>query len=341
MHDENGEATQPAQKAQTKRGRLVMFLKIAVTVGGLLLVVSRFDPGLIARTLATADLRWVLVGVALLFLGLVVRAWRWQVILKGSGAWIPFPRLVELYLVGSFFNAFLPSGLGGDVVRATEAAHNVPVSVAVSSVVIDRLTGLMALFIMALGVLPFRPPDFPLALLWVIVTLSCSGLLAGLVLVDGRLATWILAKLPAAVRNVGGGIILRTIEAVDRCEWRALGLALLISILFNLIQVAWWYASGRALSLLVPLSYYVLVVPIFSLALLLPSIGGLGVRETLAPTLFGSIMLPEQAVALTLLVFGLERAASLLGAPVYIYSTLRESRAAHDGQTPTPDSGAK
>ncbi|HQF72029.1 MAG TPA: UPF0104 family protein, partial [Promineifilum sp.] len=71
----------------------------------------------------------------------------------------------------------------------------------------------------------------------------------------------------------------------------------------------------------------VLVVPVMSLAVLVPSIGGLGVRETVAPALFaGAGLAPEQAVALTLLVFALERVASLLGAPVYLWTTARAAR---------------
>ena len=55
----------------------------------------------------------------------------------------------------------------------------------------------------------------------------------------------------------------------------------------------------------------------------MPSIGGLGVRGSVAPAVFaGAGLAPEQAVALTLLVFGLERVASLLGAPVYLATVL-------------------
>lgn len=315
------------------RGRLTTLLKIAVTVGGLYLVLSRFNPALILRAVSQVDWRWMAAGVLLIAGSLVVRAWRWQVILRGSGADIVFRRLVELYLVGTFFNAFLPSGFGGDVVRAAEAAHDVPATVAVSSVVIDRLAGLMALFLMALAVLPFRPVGFPQTILWLIGVLSTVGLLAGAVLVDGRLARWFVERLPPTLREAGGGILPRTMEAVDRCSWRALAGALFISILFNLMQVGWWYTTSRALSLDVPYSYFILVVPILALALLFPSVGGLGVRETLAPSLFGSVMMPEQAVALTLLVFGLERTASLFGAPVYIYTALRDARTTRDDQS--------
>jgi hypothetical protein len=67
------------------------------------------------------------------------------------------------------------------------------------------------------------------------------------------------------------------------------------------------------------------VVPLLSLVMLVPSIGGLGVRELIAPLLFAPAGLsPEQAIALSLLVFALERFSGLLGGPLYIYTTIRD-----------------
>ena len=87
-----------------------------------------------------------------------------------------------------------------------------------------------------------------------------------------------------------------------------------ISIIFNLMQIGWFAAAGHALGYDVPFSYYILVIPFLSLAILLPSIGGLGIREGLAPLLFASAGLSsEQAVALTLLVFAIERLSGFLG----------------------------
>jgi hypothetical protein len=60
---------------------------------------------------------------------------------------------------------------------------------------------------------------------------------------------------------------------------------------------------------------------------LVPSVSGLGVREYLAPLLFaGAGVEAGQAVALSLLVFAVMRVGSLLGAPIYILSTLRQNR---------------
>ena len=315
----------PATSApKLARQRLMSLLKVGVTALGLYLVLRGLDFRALLDTLRTVRLGWMAFGAALIALSLVVRAYRWHLVLHGVGSSIRFGRLVELYLVGSFFNAFLPSGLGGDVVRAAEAAQDVDSGVAAGTVLLDRLTGLMALFAMALVLLPFRPTEFPPKLAWTIGLICTVGLVGGMALIEGRLLRGAVNRLPAALRVAGGGFLDRLAATIHRCGRRPTAAALLVSVVFNLMQVGWWATTGRALGLSVPFGYYLLVVPVMSLALLVPSIGGLGVRESMAPALFaGAGVAPEQAVALTLLVFGLERVASLLGAPVYMAGTLR------------------
>ncbi len=300
-------------------------LKLAITILGLGIVLTRFDPQLIGLILVQANWAWVLVGFLLVNFSLVLRAYRWLILLRGLHASIPFRRLVELYFVGNFFNTFLPSGFGGDVIRIVEASREVDPGVAAGSVIVDRMTGLMMLFALALVALPFRPADFPQELFWMVAIVCGIGLIGGFVLLEGSLLRLIARWLPTKIADAGNGFIDKFTRAVDECGWRAIGGAMLVSILFNLIQAAWWKTAGLALGFDIPYTYYLLVVPILSLTLLLPSIGGLGVREFAAPLLFsGAGLSPEEAIALTLLVFGLERFSGLLGGPVYIYTTLRD-----------------
>jgi glycosyltransferase 2 family protein len=309
------------------RRQLTNILKICITLLGLIFVLTRFDLRVIGATLQQTDPVWLLVGFILVNASVVLRAYRWLLLIRGLHAQVPFRRLVELYYVGSFFNVFLPSGFGGDVVRVLEVSRDIPAEIATGTVIVDRMTGLMMLFALALLSLPFRPPDFPPQLLRIIVTLSVGGLIAGFVLLDGRLLLRISHKLPQNLMSSGNGFLLNVTRAVEECGWRAIGGAMLVSLLFNLLQAVWWTTSAYALGLVVPFGYMLLVVPILSLALLIPSIGGLGVREFLAPVLFsGAGLTPEEAIALTLLVFLLERVSGLLGGPVYIYTILRDRK---------------
>jgi hypothetical protein len=118
--------------------------------------------------------------------------------------------------------------------------------------------------------------------------------------------------------------------AIRNCRRDAVLGAMGVSMIFNAILILWWYVAGQALGYSdVTLAYYALVVPILSVALLVPSVGGLGLREALAPGLFAAAGLTDtDAVALSLLIFTLTRISGLFGAPVYIVSALRTSRQA-------------
>lgn len=309
------------------RKHLSTLIKVGVTLLGLWLVLSRFDAATIALALQNAAPGWLLVGFLLVNAGVVLRAYRWTILVRSLNASVSFGRLTELYFVGGFFNTFLPSGFGGDVVRVLEVSQDIPSGVAAGTVIIDRLTGLLMLFALALLALPFRPSDFPPQLLAAIVMVCVLGLVGGLILLQGSLLLRLSAILPARLAQMGDGFLPKTAAAVQECGWRAIGGAMLVSVLFNLLQALWWTTTALALGLSIPFFYTLLVVPIFSLAMLVPSIGGLGVREVLAPALFaGAGVPPEQAVALTLLVFGLEKLSGLLGGPVYLYTIWRDDR---------------
>lgn len=319
------------------RKHLSTLLKIGVTLLGLALVLTQFDLGRIFATLRTASLPWLLAGFVLVNASVVLRAYRWHLLVRGLSAAIRFGRLVELYFVGNFFNTFLPSGFGGDVVRILEVSQDVPTSVATGTVLIDRMTGLMMLFALALLALPFRPAGFPPVLLGVILAICLGGLVAGFLLLDGRLLRRYGRWLPGKLSTEGDGFVAQVAQAVDECGWHAIGGAMLVSIVFNLLQMTWWWTTAVALNLSVSFGYLLLVVPLLSIAMLVPSIGGLGVRETLAPLLFsGAGLAPEQAIALSLMVFAMERISGLLGGPVYIVTTLRDrARRSQSDTSPT------
>ncbi len=300
-------------------------LKLGVTILGLAIVLTQFNPELIGKTLLQANFAWVLVGFLLVNASLFMRAYRWLLLMRGLRVEVSFKRLVELYFVGNFFNTFLPSAFGGDVVRILEVSRDVDAGVAAGTVIVDRMTGLMMLFALALLALPFQPESFPLELTWLIVLVCGLGLLGGFIVLQGGLLRWLTPRLPAKIAQAGNGFITKVLRAVDGCGWRAIGGAMLVSIIFNLTMASWWLAAGLALGFQIPYTYYLLVVPLLSIVLLLPSIGGLGVREMIAPMLFaGAGLSPEESIALSLLVFGLERISGLLGGLVYLYATIRD-----------------
>ncbi len=308
------------------RKHLSTLLKIAITVGGLIYVWMQVPLSEVQAELTDIRWSWIILALFMIVFSLVVRAYRWYVLLQGLKANIQFSRLVELYFVGNFFNSFLPSGFGGDVVRVMEAAQNIPANVAAGTVIVDRLAGLLMLFVMALIALPFRPANFPPNLAWQIMAVALLGLIGGSLLLDGRLihrwGRWLPSKLSITDPEQP---LAKLLAAVHGCGWMAVFKAFGVSILFNIMLCSWWFICGLSIGHNIPFSHYLLVVPILSILLLVPSIGGLGVRESVAPLLFASAGLtPAEAVTLSLLVTVLTRISGLFGGPVYIASVLRK-----------------
>ncbi len=310
-------------------------LRLTITIIGLALAAYQIDFRQMGRLLLEASWVWVFAGFMLSNLSMVVRAYRWQVLLEGAGAaGLRFGRLVELYFVGNFFNAFLPSGFGGDVVRAVEVTRDIPADVATGSVFLDRLTGLMALFAMGLAAFPFRPADFPQALGLGVVLLSVVGLAGGFLVLDGRLIRRLgrlplAARLPRALSPVGEGPLARFFAAVDGCGWPAIWKAFGVSAVFNLLLVGWWMMATYAVNQPASYGYNLLIVPTLSVSQLVPTVGGLGVREMIAPTLYsGAGLSAASAVSVSLLVFIMLRLTGFLGVPLYLYAIWRDQPAA-------------
>ncbi|NBD35662.1 MAG: flippase-like domain-containing protein, partial [Chloroflexi bacterium] len=162
-------------------------LRIGLSLATLALLWREVGASDVWEVLRAANLALLLAAWGLFLVGIVVRTFRWRALLHGLGLRPPFWQLLRLYLVGGFFNAFLPSGFGGDVVRVLELAQGEPTPAAVGTVLVDRLAGILSLMVLGLAALPFAPP-LPAWLVWTFVALSGGGLIAGVLLLQG---TWL------------------------------------------------------------------------------------------------------------------------------------------------------
>jgi len=98
------------------------------------------------------DPRWFVLAVICAGIPAVLGVIRWRWILRVQGLAVKFPRLFSISFIGLFFNAFMLGSTGGDVIKAWYVAHEThhKKAEAVATVVVDRLIGLLALFIITL-----------------------------------------------------------------------------------------------------------------------------------------------------------------------------------------------
>lgn len=324
----NAEDKRTTATASPRAGnRLANLLKALVTLALLGVVAATVDLRRVGQSLLGVCWGDLALATLLYQLGILVRAYRWQALLRGQGAEISLSRLVNLYYVGTFFNSFLPSGFGGDVVRALEVLQDgAKGTVAVSTVLIDRLMGLEMLLLMALGVLPFYWRWLPgstvislLALLIGTTSVLCALLGQRQVMNLMRRLRWVHNVL---AQKIGSSF------AWTHYGREALLKAAIASLVFNLLLILAQTLLGRAVGVRISLGYFFVFVPIISALLALPiSISGFGVREGGYVFLFGQVGVgTAEAAAMSLLFYGLNVITGLVGAGLYLGQALTVRR---------------
>jgi len=312
------------------RKRVSNILKVAVSLVGILAIVLTQDLGRVFQLLG--DLAWwaFLWALVLLVLGTFVRAFRWGLLVWGLGIRASWPRLTGLFFVGSFYSLFLPTGIGGDAIKMYELSRGEEdAAPAISSVLVDRFLGLFVLFALALLVLAFSAdmvsPDVRLAI--VIGFLLC---LTGVILLLQR--TWIEAwgRWLGISRLLGRFRILRELyHSIHLYGLSTLLRASGASLVWNLTLILGYYLIGLAVGIELSLGYYFLFVPVISVLLIIPSVGGLGIREGATMLLFGQAGVAEdQALALALAFDLILVVIALIGAGVHIRQGLSGMRSA-------------
>ena len=321
-----------------KRSALLV-AKIAVSIALLGYLLSTTDLDALQRRVRAGDTFLLALAMALYAAILAISTWRWRVLLEAQGYTIPLAHLSGSYLVATFFNNFLPSNIGGDVVRVRDSSRltgSTTTSLAV--VAIDRILGLGALYVLALvAFLTGGPMVRALA--------GARSVLLALGLVFGGLA-YVFFRPGIARRVVSASGLTRlpwalkrfeTVQSavhVYRAQMHAVWMAFLGSVALQAIVVYYYFTVARALRIPLPLSACFLMVPLCTLVQTVPiSFNGWGIRESVFILYFRQVGLGrDSALAFSLVGAGLIVLMSLSGAIVW---TAREAAPA-----PAPPPGA-
>jgi uncharacterized membrane protein YbhN (UPF0104 family) len=305
-----------------KRGWAIA--RLLISLGLLAFVLRSIGLERIGRVLLQAEAGPLVVALGLFVVGVVVRAVRWRALLVALDLRVPLARLVYLYFVGTFFNMFLPTGFGGDVVRVVGLSQEAQATAVTGTVIVDRLTGLLVLFAMALLALPFTVGLLPSGVWLTIGVVSAGGLVAGGLVLQGRCLRKLSRWLPRPLSLTGQGILARVYDAVTACGWQAVGKALFMSLIYNTLIVLENRLVARAVGMDLSLAYFFVFVPLLSLTLMLPiSLGGLGVREGAAVLLFTQVGVDEaMSVAYSLGVYAIARITGLFGGLLFLIESI-------------------
>ncbi len=318
-------------------------VRLAAGIAIIVYLFHKIDTPELAAVLSDTLTHWRwLFKAALLFLAcLVVGAVRWKLILDAQGLVISWGRTVSIYFIGHFFNSFMFGATGGDVARAYYAVKEThhKKTEAVATVIIDRVIGMVALFVIA-GTMLIARADFYLAA----PQTRIAALLMAVMIVAGVLGLVVILNTHrfmgfALFRRIGGyrGIgptITRTAAAFDMYRRRTATLVYtaLLSLGNHLFIVLMCYCLGRSLQMELGVLDYLSVIPIIMALAAIPiTPGGLGVREGLAVTILGAMGVSSaQALPLSLMVYALTLGWSVIGGVVFLCYSASSGHTLHD-----------
>ena len=271
-------------------------------------------------------------GLAILCMGLVVLCaiFRWQWILQVQGLELTFKRACSITFVGMFFNAFMLGATGGDVIKAWYVAREThhKKAEAVATVIVDRIIGLLGLFIIALvmmGVFYHRVFDdgrlrtfaiITLAVVCATVLITIAGLWKGAADRLPGLRSW-LQKIPKY------DTLRRMIEAyrVYASHPAVLIKTLLVTFGVHGFSMLTIVCVGKGLGITqAGLVDYFLYLPIINSVAAIPiTISGFGLREGMYVAMFSRVGVPAAAaLAMSLLGYLATLFWSIVGAGFYL-----------------------
>ena len=224
---------------------------------------------------------WVALACAIHIANRLLTAAKWQVLLRAKRISFPYLYLVRVVWISNFFGHFLPAVVGGDSVRMlTMARESDRAPEVVSSVLMERLTGVTALAALAVLGAIWSVWSWGTRSVLVAVTLPLGVLFVGLGLLwttpGARLLGGLFARLP------GRRSLTQVHEAIRsyRHQPAAVLSSLAISLALQVNRVVIVHGVARALGIHLLFSQaLVLVPPVLFISMLPISVSGWGVQE--------------------------------------------------------------
>jgi uncharacterized membrane protein YbhN (UPF0104 family) len=307
------------------RRRLFAIGRVVVTIVLLAILITRVDLARLVPHWDVDHVSWLVAALVVTLAGIVLAALRWQRVLSTLDLRHHISKLLSTYLASLFISNFLPTTIGGDVLRVSRiSSENGETPRTFASVVLERLTGWVVLPLITLAALAINPtllhlPDggdaIHIALLVSVATLfGLGGLLyvVGHPKLGGRLAS------NAGWRRFTGAIHLGLVQF--RRHPVRVAEVLIAGLGYQLAVVSAVFLAARGLGLGVGWTAFMAFMPVVAIVQVLPfpTVGGLGLREGALVVFLAPLGVSHSnAIALGLMVYGINLTVSLLGAPAF------------------------
>ncbi|MEK7313756.1 MAG: lysylphosphatidylglycerol synthase transmembrane domain-containing protein [Deltaproteobacteria bacterium] len=306
--------------------RLMPVVKVAVSAALLYALFRKTDFNAFLNAVSSVSVFYAALAVLIYFTVQCVSAYRWSLILAKDVS-VPYREILSIYFIGMFFNNFLPTIIGGDVVKGYYLYKRVGNGPKVfASIFMDRYSGFAALMTITLVALAFG--------YFAVYAIGGAGLIGVFVFLMGgfvcvSLFLWFKGLHDWLVKALLKVSFFRLNEKLDALYCAVMSFkgrgdilfkAFILSLAVQGGVIAGYLILGHAMGIGVKAGYFPLFIPLATVSAMLPfSFAGLGIREAVFVALFtmaGASM--EEALGLSLMWFFVTVIVSVLGAFEYL-----------------------
>jgi len=278
-------------------------------------------PGML-DTLKQTSLYLFVLSILICLFALLIVSLRLRVLLDLQGIKMPVMDVFRVNLIGSFFSSFLPTSIGGDIVKAVyvskESKKNMQ---AYTSIFIDRFLGMFTIFLIATAAIFVVEDTSGLHLAWLLPALTALSLIFIVMLYNKNFAKMlspvisfaIPARFKLKMRNIYNAM------HGYKNHGREVAYCFALSIIAQIISflAICFLASGIKSHISIKLA--LLVMPVASIMSMLPSVNGIGPREMSIVIMLRPFIGASAAGAIAILWLGILLVMSLVGGIVYMF----------------------
>jgi glycosyltransferase 2 family protein len=301
----------------------LIIVKIAISTTLLYYVLSKTGIQQVAGALRNISIPAFFSAVFIYIFAQYLSTMRWKLFLPEG---LSMQKLFSLYMIGSFFNTFLPGVIGGDAVKGYYLYKETgKADLSLASIFMDRYLGFVALIVICTVAFPFGYQHFHGSRVeWLLPFTVLSFILASMLIFGLRLGQ--------RIRFLSA---FYTYFHMYRNQKNIMVKGLMLSAGVQLSGILAVIILAFGLGQHIPVLAFLMFIPLIVLFAMLPiSISGLGVREGAFVLFFGLIGIkPEVATAISLSWFLTISAAGIIGLIEYI----RYKKEINDIDKPIPD----
>lgn len=287
---------------------LLSVIKLSISSVLLYFVFEKTGLTQVLRTLSRINIIAFIAAIFLYVFAQLISTLRWKLLLPDG---LGLKKLFSLYMIGAFFNTFLPGIIGGDAIKGFYLYKITgKVGLALASVFMDRYLGFVVLIAICAVAFPFGYQYlYGSNIEWILLSVILSFIIGSFLFFGLRIGQHI--KHLADLYNY---------FHIYRNERGMIGKALLLSVFIQFSGFLAVYILALGLGQHIPFLSLLIYLPLIILIAMIPiSISGLGVREGAFVLFFGFIgVKPDAAAAISLSWFISASAGSLIGLIEYV-----------------------